>query len=252
MKNNLTRSLIVIIVFLFSFYARHFLHKYLDISFESSYLKILYIYIWWLVFPILTLGFLYGFKNIFTEIGLDKGFFTGFLFAAITVSPMLISSAVIGTVNHELKPAEFIHNTVAAGFMEEYFFRGFLFGILFRKLNWGFIPAAILGAVIFGLGHIYQGSTIQESIMAFLVTAMGAIWFAWLYIEWNSNLWIPVFLHTFMNLSWILFQVSPNAIGGTYTNLFRALTIALTIFITIRYHKKHGLIINKSNLLINS
>jgi len=252
MKNNLTRSLLVIFVFLFSFYARQIVNNYVDISFQSSYLKILYFYIWWLVFPLLTLGFLFGFKNIFKELGLEKGFLTGLVFAIITVSPMLISSAVIGTFNHELKIHRLIHLTVAAGLFEEYFFRGFLFGILFRKLKWGFIPAAILGALIFGLGHIYQGSTIQQSAMAFLVTAVGAVWFAWLYIEWNSNLWIPVFLHIFMNLSWIIFQVSPNAIGGSYTNLFRGITIALTIFITIRYHKKRGIVINKSKLLINN
>jgi len=54
-----------------------------------------------------------------------------------------------------------------------------------------------------------------------------------------------------MNLSWVLFDVSSNALGGIYTNLFRAITIALTIIITIRYHKKRGLKINRLNLIVN-
>ncbi len=137
------------------------------------------------------------------------------------------------------------------GFFEEFLFRGFLFGILFRKLKWGFIPASLLAEVIFGLGHIYQGSTLMETTGIFGITTIGSIWVAWLYIEWDKNLWVPIFLHTLMNLSWILFEVSNNALGGIYTNLFRAITIALTIII-IRYHKKRGLNINRKTLIINN
>lgn len=165
---------------------------------------------------------------------------------------MLISSAFAGKVNPDLNLSSLIHKTVAAGFMEEIFFRGFLFGLLFRKAGWGFIPASILGALIFGLGHIYQGSSIAEILAVFLITAIGAVWFAWLFIEWNENLWVPIFLHIFMNLSWVLFDVSSNAVGGIYTNIFRAVTIASTIVITIYFNKKSGLRIKKNNLLINN
>ncbi|HPR61515.1 MAG TPA: hypothetical protein PLF35_11245, partial [Prolixibacteraceae bacterium] len=76
-------------------------------------------------------------------------------------------------------------------------------------------------------------------------------WFAWLYVEWENNLWVPIFLHIFMNFSWIFFEVGSNALGGVFINIFRAVTIALTILITILYHKKNGLKIKKRNLLIN-
>lgn len=164
---------------------------------------------------------------------------------------MLISSAVIGEIDGNLEFGTLFYKTIGAGIFEEYLFRGFLFGILFRKLNWGFIPAAILGGFIFGLGHLYQASTPLEILGTFAITSVGAVWFSWLYIEWNNNLWVPIFLHTLMNLSWILFDVSNNAMGGLYTNLFRAITIALTIIITIRYHKQRGLKINKKNLILN-
>ncbi len=54
-----------------------------------------------------------------------------------------------------------------------------------------------------------------------------------------------------MNLSWILFKVSENALGGFYTNSFRIITIALSIIITIYYHKKRGLKIKRDNLILN-
>ena len=127
-----------------------------------------------------------------------------------------------------------------------------MFGILFRKVGWGFIPASIFGAVIFGLGHLYQGSTPAETLGIFFVTSMGALWFAWLFIEWNENLWIPIFLHILMNLSWTLFDVGGNALGDFYTNFFRIITIAVTVVATIAYNKrKDRFRVNRKNLFFN-
>jgi uncharacterized protein len=250
-RKTISHSIIVILTFLVALYGNRVLSIYINISFPTDYFKITYFYLWWIIPAILITGKLYGFRNVFRTVGLEKGFFTGFLFALITVSPMLISSALIGQIGEDLKLLKLLRTTLFAGFMEEYLFRGFLFGLLFRKLGWGFIPASLFGAVIFGLGHIYQGSTFLETTGVFFITALGAGWFAWLYIEWNNNLWVPVFLHILMNLSWTLFEVSDNALGGFYTNLFRITTIALTIITTIFCNKKNGLKINRNNLIVN-
>lgn len=228
------------------------MNSFVTINHSSPFLKALYSYSCWVLPSSLLVGILYGFKNILNNIGLNRGLLIGLLFSTISVSPMIISSAIIGKIDGNLNFGVLLHKTIFAGFFEEFFFRGFLFGILFRKLKWGFIPASLLGSVIFGLGHIYQGSTLIDIIAVFSITAMGAIWFAWLYIEWENNLWIPIFLHIMMNVSWTLFNVSENALGGIYTNIFRAITIALTIIITICYHKKRGLRINRKNLIINN
>ncbi|GAB1418600.1 hypothetical protein MASR2M12_13650 [Bacteroidales bacterium] len=109
---------------------------------------------------------------------------------------------------------------------------------------------SLTGTALFGMGHLYQGVSFGQTTGVFIVSAMGAVWFACLYVEWD-NLWIPIFLHVFMNLSWTLFDVSDNALGGIYVNIFRCITIALTILITIRFHKKGGLKIGKHNLIVN-
>ncbi len=250
-RKIITSSIIVILAFLSAKYGNRLLSDYYTISISSDYLKIAYNYLWWILPTALITGFLYGFKNIFYNLGIQKGFGIGLLFSIVTVLPMFVSSAIIGQIGEDLNMLRLVHQTLFAGFMEEYLYRGFLFGILFRKLRWGFIPASILGALIFGLAHIYQGSTFLQTTGIFFITSIGAIWFAWLYIEWNNNLWVPIFLHILMNLSWGLFEVSNDALGGFYTNLFRIITIALTIIITIKYHKKNGLRINRKNLIIN-
>ncbi len=251
-KKKFLYSIIITLAFLFAVYGNRLLQEFISISFDSSAIKLIYGYAWWVLPICMTLGFIFGFKNIISELGLSKGFFFGFVFGLITVSPMLISSAIIGEIDHNIHFLTLLHKTLFAGFFEELLFRGFLFGILFRKLGWGFIPASALGAVMFGLGHVYQGSSASEVFGVFFITFMGSSWFAWLYIEWKSNLWVPVFLHIFMNLSWTLFNVSDNALGDLYTNIFRIFTIALTVVATILYSiKRDKFRINKKNLITN-
>lgn len=251
-KNIISNSFIIIITFIIAYYGRTLVSHFIKIPFNSPFLKYTYFYSWWIIPSLSILISLYGYKDLLRLLGLNKGFLISLIFSIITVLPMFISSAIIGDFNKDINLGSLLHKTIIAGLTEEYFFRAFLFGILFSKLKWGFIPASILGAVAFGIGHIYQGTTFSETIGIFLVTASGAMWFAWLFIEWNNNLWVPIFLHTFMNLSWILFDVSANALGGIYTNIFRIITITLTITITILYNKKKKLKINKHNLIINN
>ncbi len=251
-KTTIIYTILILATFFLAFYGKQLVGHFVANPFSSELGKIFYYYSWWLFPIVLIVGLLFGFKNILVEFRIHQGFTFGLLFSFITVSPMFISSAIIGHVSETINTTTLLHHTVGAGFMEELLFRAFLFGILFRRLQWGFIPAAVLGAVIFGLGHIYQGTSMLETAGVFAVTFLGAAWFAWLFIEWDENLWIPIFLHTFMNLSWILFDVSHNALGGLYSNIFRVITIAVSITLTVLYQKgRSGLVINRKNLWVN-
>lgn len=250
-KANIYKSFAIVLVFIVAIYGRSVLHKLIDINIESYLVNVICFYLWWIIPTVLTIGLLFGFKNIFKISGLNKNILKAFTFSLIAVSPMLISSATTGSINSDSNWFVLLKSTLFAGFFEEYLFRAFLFGILFKKLGWGFIPAALLGSIFFGFGHIYQSDNFFEAFGIFTVTAMGAAWYAWLYIEWESNIWVPIFLHTLMNLSWALFETNDNALGDIYSNIFRIFTIAITIIATIYYNKKSGLVINKRNLLVN-
>lgn len=254
MKKNIFRSIIIIITFLIGFYGRGILDSHFNItnSIEINYLRLIYAYIWWIIPPVIVLWVFYGYKNIIKELKLDQSFLKGLLWAAIMVSPMLISSAILGVFNTDLSLIVFIKKTFLAGFFEETFFRAFFFGQLFARLKWGFIPAVLLNALAFASGHLYQGSTMNETMGVFLVTLMGAAWFAWLFVEWKQNIWLPVWIHILMNMSWVVFQMSETALGGINSNIFRAFTIAASIIITIIINKKSGgLRVNRRNLLVN-
>ena len=252
MNNRLFRSVIVILTFLFAVYGKRTLGSYSEIVFESQLISILYSYAWWIIPVFLVVGSFYGYQNVLKELCLDKGLLIGAFFSIALVCPMFLGSAILGHIDADQNVVRLLHQTLFAGVMEEILFRGFLFGILFRKLRWGFVPASVLGAVIFASNHLYQGSNIKELVGIFLVTFIGSAWFAWLFIEWKENLWIPIFLHVLMNLSWTLFNVSDNALGGFYINIYRAITIALTVTATILYNIRIDKFrVNGKNLLFN-
>jgi membrane protease YdiL (CAAX protease family) len=245
------QSIIILLTFLLAWYGRKISLNYIDLSFAYNWQATLYFYAWWFIPSTLVAGFLYGFSNILSSLGLEKGIVKGFLFAALAVVPMFLGSAVTGSFNPDFHIWEMLKSSLLPGFFEEYLFRGFLFGLLFRKLGWGFLPAGLAGAVFFGLGHIYQGNSPEQALGIFFLTALGALWFAWLYIEWDNNLWVPIFLHTFMNLSWAMFDVSENALGGVYDNIFRIITITATVFITIYHNRQKKPAITKQVLFRN-
>lgn len=246
-------SFIIILTFMFAMYGRKLLGGIVEFSFHSAIMRLAYGYAWWVLPVALVTGALYGFRNILKELGLSRGFVIGLAFSGFAVLPMFAGAALLGSLNTSLTMVDLFRKTVLAGFMEELLFRGFLFGLLFRKLKWGFIPASLPGAVIFGIAHVYQGSGMMETLGIFMVTTIGALWFAWLYIEWNENLWVPILLHIFMNTSWTLFDVSSNALGGWQINISRIITIALTVIITVAFSKRRkSFKINGTNLFVNT
>lgn len=188
-------------------------------------------------------------SNIIKSLGLNGNILKGLGFAALCCSPLLIGMPIVGTYNHNLSFDYFFRMVVLAAFLEEVVFRGFMFGQLFRYGKIGFIWAIIIPATLFGIGHLYQGHNLISSLMAFGVTALGAIYFSWAYIECNYNLWVSIGLHLFMNLSWTVFPVEGNetSVGALVPNILRLASIAFTvIFIIINKRKNNSKIFNYS------
>ena len=191
-------------------------------------------------------------KNIFFEsLGLNKSVPRGFIFSLICTLPMLIGYAFIFDFNKKITSDDILIGAVCAAFFEELYFRAILFGQIYRYTRLGFIPSILGGAVLFASAHLYQSQDFGTLVGIFVTTFLGAVLFAWAYVEWENNLWIPIFLHLFMNLFWLLFSAGENALGTFYPNIFRAITISLIIVLTIIYKKKKGekLEVNKNTLL---
>lgn len=255
MKNTLKIVLIVTVSFLL-YYAgsRHFsaIMKYLNSLIHYGLLSYLMTYLL-IGIPIFAGTMLVcRTGNVLKGLGLNKGLLPGLLLAILFTSPMWLGGWIFNGVKEELSIPNLIAGTIFAGFFEETYFRGFLFGLVFRKTKLGFIPAIILGAVVFAMGHLYQSEESAVQLGLFFVTFLGSGFFAWLFVEWNYNLWVAIFLHTLMNFSWLFFDLGANAVGGTVANILRVATIIIAIVATVVYKKRTGekFEVNKHTLLM--
>lgn len=175
-------------------------------------------------------------KQTLIYLGLNKGLFHGFVIGLLCSLPMFVGYALLSKFNLQLNPQLIYRDLFLAGFFEEFLFRGFLFGLLYYVVGWGFIPAVLLPSVYFGLGHLYQAHNFNEVIAVFLFTFVGSAGFAWFYTAWK-NLWVVVFLHGFMDVSWDMFQIETNVTGNLAVNVFRFVSLGLIIFLSLRQLK---------------
>ena len=200
----------------------------------------LYYGIWLVLVPILAAALIVGGRQSLAALGLNASIWTALKIGLASTAILPLSYFFMGPLNLGDILYRVWGGSVLPGIGEEIFFRGMLFGLLFRFAGWGFLPAALFGALVFGVGHLYQGNTLGELVGVFGITAIGALWWAWVYIEWDHNLWMPVSFHVLMNMYFALFDVAENAFGGIAFIAIRAVVVLISILLTIRHAKSRG------------
>lgn len=252
-KNELLKALSVIAVFMLALYGRRLLAEagILPLDQPGGTAGILVGYLVWLLPTLLTLFYLYGFdaRKVSAELGLKSDIWHPVLFSFLATLPMMIGYFAFFGDKANGSPKAILIGAFLPAVMEEYLFRGFLFGQLFKRGRFGFIPAVVISSVAFGLGHLYQGSSVGSAVTVTAVTAVGGAWFSWLYVEWDRNLWLVMSLHFFMNLWWTVFPAGETAIGTGQANIFRFMTIIITVIATIYRGRRKGFNIRGSLLL---
>lgn len=176
-------------------------------------------------------------KRLFSITGLSSSARVGVLWGLVFVSPMLLGFA-LSDAPAQFAPSLLVTKALLPGFLEELMFRGFLVGMLISVAGWRLLPAALINAVVFGIGHWFQGATVTEALMASVFTGIGGLWFAWLFVVWQHNLWLVVTLHTVMNACWVTWQVDTTAVGDQFANLLRLSTIILSVVLTLLLQRR--------------
>ena len=207
---------------------------------------------WYLLPLLVVMPVIHPPAKILRELGLAGGFLKGFLLAVLFTLPMFTAYAFFGQWPEPENIGGIVFTALFAGFFEELFFRGFVFGQLFCRAKWGFVPASLVSGIFFGMGHLYQSHDLLRAAMIFGITFVGSAWFSWLFLESGKNLWLPLFLHVLMNLSWGLFSMDVTALGNWPANLPRILTIALSILYIVIFVRKQGpLTVRRHTLWMN-
>lgn len=184
----------------------------------------------------------------------------GLFIATLCVIPQLIGLGFYCNWDFEFSGRIIYRDLILAGFGEEFIFRAFLFGLLFYYAGWGFFSAGIFAGLFFGWGHLYQAIDFTSAVSVFLFTVGASLGFSWFYYAWKS-LWMVLFLHAFMDITWDGFNLQTNVTGNLWINLARFTTLFLTVLFSIRKAKSNDrydlkrngkLWINKNALLLKN
>jgi membrane protease YdiL (CAAX protease family) len=245
--DNKTKTLIMISTFIFCHYVMKFFwgegwSDALLVLDQQSYLLLTpasYLFKYSLL--ILAANLLFRDVSLQEILGLKiEGFEHYFKAAVACCLPMILGYAYLSN-ELNLALSGILVGSVYAGVFEEILFRAVLFGVLFRYCRLGFIPAALVSSVIFGLGHIYQGHDLMSAFSAFAITSVAGTWFAWLFCESGYRIWFPLWMHIFMNAAYGIFGMSGGAAGDLEGNIFKASAIILSlvyIHLLVRRGKK--------------
>ena len=191
--------------------------------------------------PIIVTALIVGRANILKVLGFNKTPWRGLGFAFFCTLPLpLVYSFTTPLQDTSTMFVEILQFAVLAVISEEVLFRCFLFGLLFRLANWGFLPSAMFGAFIFAAGHIYQGNTVLDTFGIFGITLVAALWWSWIYVEWDYNAWVPIGLHVFMNGWFNVFVVSKTALLPLAGEIARALVVVISIAVTVALKQRDG------------
>jgi hypothetical protein len=167
------------------------------------------------------------------ELGLARGFWQGLAVGSVAVAPMWLGFALTAPLNPEFSLAGTLYLAVWSPVQEEIVFRGYAFGQLHRRVGWRFWVAILVTAGAFGIGHIEAGSSAQEVAGLFVFTAVGGAFFAWLFVKWDGNLWLPIVVHSQMNMNWNVFDVGETAVAGWWPAALQLSVLALAIGVTL-------------------
>jgi membrane protease YdiL (CAAX protease family) len=167
---------------------------------------------------------------------LNKSLVKAFLFGMIVTLPTAVTYALGSGFQVNWNTEELLFYTVLSPFAEEILYRGFAFWLIYRYLQVGFWWAALLPSLVFGLAHFFQASDLMEQLGVVALTAIGGLWFSWIFSKWE-NIWFPIVLHILLNFWFELFEVGVTALGDTASLIARLVTLGLSIWLTLKKDK---------------
>ena len=169
-----------------------------------------------------------GLLGALRELGWLHRPWPGLIFALLACFPLWTVFSLTLPVAHGLDPWAVLYLAVLSPLAEETVFRGFAYGQL-RNIGWGFWPAAIVPAVVFGLVHLRAGQSAAAMAGVFAIAGIGGVLFSFVYERWDRSLWAPWGVHALMNLSWNVFALGHGPLAGWLPTAMQAVTAVVAV-----------------------
>ena len=173
--------------------------------------------------------------EVLRELGFNGSLRQGFVFGLAATAPMFIGLGLTSSgVASTAFSAETLYLAGVSPLTEEVVYRGFACGLLFTRGRLPVWLAVTIPGLVFGWGHA-EGVASAEQIGLFLYTGGAGIVLGWVYLRWLRNLWVPIAVHVFANLSWEVFDVADSALGGWFPFMLQMTMILVSIAFTLRW-----------------
>ncbi|MBN2431503.1 MAG: hypothetical protein JXQ27_08515 [Acidobacteria bacterium] len=152
----------------------------------------------WLIPPLAMLLVWYGPGRIDLghELGLAAEPVTGLGRATVAAAPFGLAAAIAAAPGFPAALGLAERALLVAG-LEGFLFRGFLFGQLYRRAGWGFVPAVTVGPLLLLLMNFLEGGPLR--LDAFLLPLAVNAFLAWLWLEGDHNLWLSAGSHFWLH-----------------------------------------------------
>lgn len=176
--------------------------------------------------------------GVLAALGLSTWTTRGALLAVLGTLPMAVGLAAPDGSAAELLDTLLV-GSLLAPLGEELLFRGYAVSGLLDG-GWPRGRAIVATGLLFGLLHVpgALSSGVGPAVSTGLVTALGGVWYGWLYLRWQRSLWVPLLAHMAMNTWWTLGDMGPTAgSGGALATATRALAITIVTVLTLRWTK---------------
>lgn len=165
--------------------------------------------------------YLLGPKEYLHALGLAGPLGIGVGVGLVAVAPAVFLMFLIGAIDPSIPfwPTA-VCGSLLPSIAQELFFRGMLFGFLYRVAGWSFVQAALLCGVVYSLTLDIEGLFAVELfwVMAFW-GVLQTSWLSWLYAKWKWNLWIGIGIQVVFRLSWDLTSGGEDYFGGLFKHL---------------------------------
>jgi membrane protease YdiL (CAAX protease family) len=196
-------------------------------------------------------------------LGLHGPVARGWTIGLLATLPMALAAVVSGPQLPDLD--DLVGNVLLGPFAEEVLFRGFLFGVLWRRARWPWSLALVVSSIVFGLAHLrslslligvraalfghYEGAFRQlASQVPSMVTvggafALGGLLFCWIYYR-SGTLWPAIGVHACMNFWWDVSRVGdrPLVREVDLVSLAQGLSVLLALVLTIKARSSRTLL----------
>jgi membrane protease YdiL (CAAX protease family) len=167
------------------------------------------------------------------QLGFDQPIGEAMGFVLLAVLPLLLVYLLLEGLNPDFSWTYFVFSALVAPVFEEILFRGFLFGQLMKWVKWPFWAAAMANVVPFAWSHLYQSNgTITEDLSILLLIGSGAFLFAWLYKEWDFNIWVLIGYHAAANALFYIFSPGDTVIANTLSTVMIIFGVFNMIMVT--------------------